>query len=141
MLEIKQELLTEELKKQIYQGFSRHALAQTGHDEKFDSIAFIASDQGAFAGAVVVEKFWGALHIKYVYVEDPYRGQKIATRLMEEALNYGKEQQCPFAFVETMSFQALEFYQKIGFRLEFTRSGYKHGSSFHYLKKILLVEK
>ena len=31
---------------------------------------------------------------------------------------------CPFAFVETMGFQALEFYEKCGFKLEFTRAGY-----------------
>lgn len=44
---------------------------------------------------------------------------------------------CPFAFVETMSFQALDFYRKMGFELEFTRSGYKHGTAFHYLRKLL----
>lgn len=130
--------LSQELKEKIYQGFSRHAIEMTGHDEKFDPIAFIANNKdGVFAGAVVVEMFWGALHIKYVYVEEKYRGRGIATKLMENALNYGRKNQCPFAFVETMSFQALGFYQQIGFELEFTRSGYKCDTSFHYLRKNL----
>ena len=134
-IEIKQEHLSVALKKQIDKGFTAHSIAATGHDEKFDPLAFIANEKGNFAGAIVVQLFWGALHLKYVYVEDAYRGRGVATRLMEEALNYGREHKCSFAFVETMSFQALEFYQKMGFELEFTRSGYKHGTSFHYLRK------
>jgi ribosomal protein S18 acetylase RimI-like enzyme len=137
MIEVTQQTLSEGLKEQIYEGFSRHAIAATGHDEKFEAVAFIASDKGNFAGAIVVELFWGALHIKYVYVEDTYRNQGIATQLMEDALDHGRHHKCPFAFVETMSFQALEFYQKMGFVLEFTRAGYKHGTSFHYLRKDL----
>ena len=136
-MEITQQLLSEDLKRKVYEGFSRHAIERTGHDEKFDAVAFIARDQGAFVGAVVVELFWGALHIKYVYVEDEYRNRGIGIRLMQEALKYGLDNKCPFSFVETMSFQALGFYQKIGFALEFSRSGYKHGTSFHYLRKDL----
>jgi ribosomal protein S18 acetylase RimI-like enzyme len=137
MIEVKEQLLNEDLKRQIYAGFGRHAKAMTGHDEKFDPIAFIANDNGCFVGAIVVELFWGALHIKYVYVDDSYRGKGVGTQLMEYALKYGKDKKCPFAFVETMSFQALDFYRKAGFELEFTRPGYKYGTSFHYLRKPL----
>jgi GNAT superfamily N-acetyltransferase len=137
MIEVKQQALSEDLKKQIYEGFSHHAIAMIGHDEKFDAVAFVANEKGFFSGAIVIELFWGALHIKYVYVEDKYRGHGVATQLMENALKYGRDNKCPFAFVETMSFQALGFYKKMGFALEFTRSGYKHGTSFHYLRKDL----
>lgn len=136
MIEIKQQPLSENLKQQIYEGFSRHAISMTGYDEKYEAVAFVAHDEkGSFVGAVVIELFWGALHIKYVYVEDEYRGQGIATMLMNHALAYGQNHQCSFAFLETMSFQALGFYQKMGFELEFSRPGYKHDTSFHYLKK------
>ncbi len=135
MIVIEEKLLTPDLKEQIFKGFSRHAVAKTGYDGLSDSVAFIATDEETFVGAVVVAQFWGALHVKYLYVEDAYRGQKIASHLMDRAFSYGKEKGCPFAFVETMSFQALGFYQKIGFQIEFTRSGYSHGTSFHYLKR------
>lgn len=137
MIDIKEQALTEELKKKIYEGFSRHAIEMTGHDEKFDSVAFVAMERTSLAGAIVVERFWNALHIKYVYVDEHYRNQGLGTRLMQRAVRYGSEQNCPFAFVETMSFQALDFYQKMGFELEFTRSGYAHGTLFHYLSKRL----
>ena len=71
-MEIKQQPLTEDLKKQIYAGFSRHAMAMNGHDEKFESVAFVAMDGQEMVGAIVVELFWGALHIKYIYAEDDF---------------------------------------------------------------------
>ena len=137
MIEVNRQSLSEDLKRQIYKGFGRHAIAMTGYDEKFDPVAFVANERERFVGAIVVELFWGALHLKYVYVEDEYRGRGIVTQLMEHALAYGRDYGCPFVFVETMNFQALGFYQKIGFELEFTRSGYKHNTSFHYLSKKL----
>lgn len=33
MIEVKEQALTEDLKKQIYEGFGKHAKAMTGHDE------------------------------------------------------------------------------------------------------------
>jgi ribosomal protein S18 acetylase RimI-like enzyme len=138
MIDVKQQALSDDLKKQIYEGFSRHAIETTGYNEKFEPVAFVAMDKQNFAGAVVVEKFWGALHVKYVYVNDAYRNRGLARKLMQQAFVYGLENNCPFAFVETMSFQALEFYKKMGFELEFTRNGYAHKTSFHYLRKDLL---
>ncbi len=139
MFNIVQEPLTDQLKKQIYEGFSRYSVEQTGHDEKFDPIAFIAKDEkGHFIGAVVVELFWGALHIKYLFIDEKHRGKRVGQGLIEKAFRYGKAQKCPFAFVETMCFQAFGFYQKMGFQLEYTRTGYSHGTSFHYLRKDLI---
>ena len=135
---IKMQPINPELNKKINAGFSRHAIAMTGYDEKYEPVAFVAKDEkGSFAGAVVVVLFWGALHVKYVYVEEKFRDSGIGTKLMKHALQYGRNNQCAFAFVETMNFQALDFYRKMGFELEFTRPGYKHNTSFHYLRRDL----
>lgn len=138
MLNIHSQPLTPELKKRFDAGFSRHSIATTGYDEKHEPISFVAMEGDTYAGAIAVEIFWGALHIKFLFVEEPFRGRGLATQLMEHGLTYGYEKECPFAFVETMSFQALEFYQKLGFELEYTRDGYSHGTAFHYLKKTLI---
>ena len=137
MIEIKQQPLTQDLKSQVDEGFSHHAIAVVGHDEKFEPVAFVAIDDNRMVGMVVGQLFWGALHVKYVFVNEHYRGEGLGVRLMEQVIAYGCINKCPFAFVETMSFQALGFYQKLGFQLELTRSGYAHGTSFHYLRKDL----
>jgi GNAT superfamily N-acetyltransferase len=86
----KSKLLPKSFKKQIYEGFSRHAIEMTGHDEKFDGVAFVAMESAILAGAIVVERFWDALHVKYLYVDDYYRNQGIGTRLMQRAKDFDR---------------------------------------------------
>jgi ribosomal protein S18 acetylase RimI-like enzyme len=56
---------------------------------------------------------------------------------MQHAINYGKSRNCTFVFVETMNFQAVGFYQKLGFNVKLSRGGYDKNSSLNYLKKDL----
>lgn len=134
-MNITRQPLTSELKQEIYAGFKEHAIESMGFDGLGDLICFAAKDKSLYLGAIVFQPFWGALHIKYIWVNKKYRNNKIGSQLMEKAFEYGKNTRCAFAFVETMSFQAMEFYQKLGFQLEFTRSGFTKGLQFHYLQK------
>ena len=129
--------LTPELKQRIYDGFSEHAIEATGIDGlSEDPISFeIRQGDDQVIGAVVAVLFWGQLHIKYVFVEKAYRGKGLARRLMEHAFDYGRQRGCDFTFVETMNFQAPEFYQKLGFEMEFIREGFVKNTSFCYLRK------
>jgi ribosomal protein S18 acetylase RimI-like enzyme len=142
MLKYKQEILTPEMKTRIDAGFAQYAQETLGIVNTMELITFTAYDslnsrQPIIAGVVCVQIFWGQLHIKYVYVDPAYRGRGIGSKLMENAFTFGREHNCTFAFVETMSFQAPEFYQKLGFVLDFTRSGYINEISYHYLKRDL----
>lgn len=133
--------LRDEIKKKIFDGFGSHAIESTGiNGLQEDPISFEIFHDQEFVGAIVIQPFWGQLHIKYLFVQKDYRGQGIARELMNHALEFGKKQGCHFAFVETMSFQAPEFYQKMGFKIEFSRSGYAKNTCFHYLKKNLKNE-
>ncbi|RYE05771.1 MAG: hypothetical protein EOP33_00685 [Rickettsiaceae bacterium] len=58
-------------------------------------------------------------------------------QLINSMLSFGKKEGLTFAFGETLNFQALEFYKKNGFKLEFTRNGFQADVSFHYLRKYL----
>lgn len=137
--QIKQNPLSDEIKKKIFQGFSEQAIEATGiNGLSEDPISFEIFDQNRFVGAIVIQLFWEQLHIKYLFVEKTHRGQGIATQLMDYALEFGKKRGCQFAFVETMNFQALEFYQKNGFVIDFSREGYARNTTFHYLKKDLM---
>lgn len=137
-ISIVQQPLTEELKTKIYKDFAQHSIAMTGSSGKKEAVSFLAMEADQVIGVITVENFWGALHIKYLIVDENHRGKKIGSLLMQRAIDFGKEQNCPFAFVETMSFQAKGFYEKMGFTLDFTRQGYMANTSIHYLQKQLI---
>lgn len=88
-------------------------------------------------GVCVCQLFWGNLHIKFLIINKEHRGRGFAKSLMEHAFNFGKKNGCNFAFVETMSFQALGFYQKLGFDIEYKRGGYAAGTSLYFLRRDL----
>lgn len=137
-LRILQNKLRDEVKKKMFDGFGKQAIEATGiNGLEEDPISFEIFNDQEFVGAIVIRAFWGQLHIKYLFVEKHYRGRGVAGELMNHALEYGQRRGCNFAFVETMSFQAPEFYQKMGFKIEFSRTGYAKDVCFHYLKKDL----
>lgn len=137
-----QQPVTDALKAFIAEGFARHALQLTGIDGCRDKpVGFVAEEDGKVMGAVVAQLFWGQLNIKNVIVSEEARGQGLAARLIEQAHDYGHLHGCDFAFVETMSFQARGFYEKLGYKVEFIRDGFASGSSFIYMKKELHKDK
>jgi ribosomal protein S18 acetylase RimI-like enzyme len=137
-MKIHHSLLTPKLKDQIYEEFSNAAIKATGiNGIGEEPVSFERREGANVIACVVVQLFWAQLHIKYLFVQEQYRCLGIATELMQHAFNYGKSHNCTFAFVETMSFQAVEFYQKLGFNIEFSRGGYDKNSSLNYLKKNL----
>jgi GNAT superfamily N-acetyltransferase len=136
-ISIEEEPITSELTQKIDTGFLQHGFEVTGFNEPIFRTAFSAKDGTTFAGCAVVCVLWGVLRIQSLFVEAPYRRGGLGTKLLNKGIEYGKALGCTVAFVETLSFQALVFYQKLGFELEFTRKGFSHGVTLHYLKKDL----
>ncbi len=58
-------------------------------------------------------------------------------QLMLEAEKIGKERNALFATVNTIDWEALPFYQKLGYDVEFTREGYEKKSKMFFLRKSL----
>ncbi len=133
-----QTILTPELKQQIMDGFAKHSIAQTGIDGLKEEVVLFEIREGKnLIGCVALQIFWGQLHIKYLFVEEAYRAQGFAKALMEHAFEFGRLKGCNFSFVETMNFQAPNFYQKLGFKIDFIRDRYAKETSFYYLSKAL----
>lgn len=64
--------------------------------------------------------------------------QGLGKKLMERVHEYGREVRCTMATVATISFQnALEFYKRLGYVVDFERPGYIKQASAIFLKKNL----
>ncbi len=138
---IQQTILTPDLKEHIYEFFNKHCIATVGiNGYTEDPVSFEIRDGDILIGCVVVQMFWGQTHIKYLIVEEKYRNQGIATKLIEHVFDYAKSRGCNLVFVETMNFQAPEFYKKLGFKIEMKREGYAKNTIFYYLCKNLNSE-
>ena len=89
-------------------------------------------------GGATGSLLYGSIYTDMLWISPSLQGQGYGRRLMEKVEEFGQENSCSFASVNTMNFQALSFYLKCGYQVEFQRNGYLLDSTNYFLKKILL---
>ena len=75
--------------------------------------------------------------MRLLWVHPGHQSKGLGSRLMRWAEERGREMGCASAVVDTMSFQAPEFYAKLGYLQIGTSEGYEGGASRHYFEKKL----
>ncbi|MFI4938538.1 MAG: GNAT family N-acetyltransferase [Candidatus Berkiellales bacterium] len=98
---------------------------------------FIRDKNNQIVGGCNCDMFYGCFYIGSLWVSELMRGQGYGTRLMLSAEELAKEQNCNFIAVNTMNWEALDFYKKLGYLVEFERKGYIGNSIFYFLRKDL----
>lgn len=79
---------------------------------------------------------FGCIYTDQLWVDSYYRNRGLAKSLMKRVHEYGLEHACKMATLSTMNFQnALKFYEKLGYKIDFERKGYAGDSSCLFLRK------
>lgn len=94
----------------------------------------LVNNGGEIFGGIVGEFCWNWLEIHYLFVEPELRRSGYGRALLREAEEMAKTKRCDFIKLDTLSFQALDFYRKEGYQIYGTienAGGYTH----YYLKK------
>ena len=104
-----------------------HNVAVTGQAEWYPVAFFLRDENGEVLGGLLGDIWAAWLHIKTLAVAAPVRGRGFGKELMKRAETYAIERGCTDAFLDTFSFQARPFYEKLGTaysgRLKIIRSG------------------
>lgn len=98
---------------------------------------FIRDEDGKIMGGCAGDNMYGALFVGQLWVADKLRGKGYGTKLMQQAESLAKESGCHFMAVNTFDWEALDFYKKLGFYIEFERKGFDKNSIFYFLRKNL----
>ncbi|MGV8947832.1 MAG: GNAT family N-acetyltransferase [Candidatus Paracaedibacter sp.] len=96
---------------------------------------FLKDSNGKIVGGVNGFCYYGCLYMDQLYVEDRYPRQGWGRELVKRAEAFGMEQKCTIFTVTTMDWEAKSFYEKLGYALEFCRSGYENDSTMYYFCK------
>lgn len=107
----------------------------------WDYFAFFIRDQdNNVMGGCDGNTLYGCLYIDQLWVSETIRHAGWGSKLVNAALDYGKKRGCTFANVDTMDWEALDFYQKLGFTVELERTGFHKNSVSYSLCRELLEE-
>lgn len=97
----------------------------------------IENDRNEIIGGLYGRSLWGTLEIKTFVVKTENRNKGIGRKLIAEAEKEAKNRNCRFISLDTFSFQAPEFYEKLGFEKIGTETDFPKGfEKYYYRKKI-----
>ena len=99
----------------VIKGLTEFNSQQSGGDMPNYLFATVRDDQGAVVGGLLGATYLGWLQIQAVWLPDTLRGRDFGTELMAIAEREAVRRGCPRVFLETLSFQALPFYEKLGY--------------------------
>lgn len=98
---------------------------------------FLRTPEGQIAGGLRGNTVWGWLFVSQLWVAEDFRNQDYGTKLMEAAEREAKARDCHAAYVDTFSFLALDFYQKLGYIVFGSLEDFPKGHTRYFLKKII----
>ena len=76
---------------------------------------FVRNAQGTIVGGLLGGTFWHWLYVDILWVSEELRAHGYGSRLLVEAERIAVERECIAAQLDTMSFQALAFYERHGY--------------------------
>jgi GNAT superfamily N-acetyltransferase len=118
-------------------GLTQHALPVT-RVPGFHRIAVFARDpQSAVVGGVFGMINWNWLHVALVWVSEPLRHTGLGTRLLSEIERVAAERGCAHAHLDTFSYQARPFYERLGYRVFGVLDDYPPGQQRFFMRKNL----
>lgn len=97
----------------------------------------LRDDSGRIVGGAIGETYWGWLHVRILAVAEGLRGRGAGRQLMEEMERRARDRGCHHAWVDTFSFQARPFYERLGYAVFGTLPNYPDDQSRYFLAKPL----
>lgn len=98
---------------------------------------FVTDEHGKKRAGLTGSTTGNWLRIDMLWVSDALLGQGVGTQLIGAAEEEARRRGCRYAQVDTASFQARSFYEKLGYSLRFSLDNYPRHHQRHYLSKAL----
>jgi GNAT superfamily N-acetyltransferase len=121
----------------VRQGLEAYNVARTGRDDARPLAIFLRDDAGRIVGGLYGWTFWDWLAIDILWLDAAVRHQQYGTRLIEQAEREALARGCRGVLLHTMSFQAPDFYRKLGYEEDDVLDGFAGQHQRHSFHKVL----
>lgn len=106
--------------------------------EELNFAVFARNADGDVVGGIRAKAFWGHMCIELLWLSEAARGNGIGKRLMVSAEKFAMANGFKYARVETTSFQAKPFYEKLGYTVFGVLDDFPEGHTTFCLRKRLV---
>lgn len=105
---------------------------------RYQAINLFLTDENDLArGGILGEICWNWLEIHTLMIDEEIRGLGYGSKLLVEIEQIALNNNCDFIKVDTLSFQALDFYENHGYQVYGTLDNVGRDYKHYYLKKDL----
>jgi len=129
--------LSEQTLADVRAGMRRYTESRVPWDEYTDLALVARAGDGTVIAAALGETGRGWLHVSVVWVDEQARRQQLGTRLMNAMESEAIRRGCHSAYLDTFSYQARPFYEKLGYEVFGTLDDYPAGHQRFYMRKRL----
>jgi ribosomal protein S18 acetylase RimI-like enzyme len=129
----------DELRRFVTEGLALYNVGVTGQADWYPVGYFLRSKDREWLGGLLGDVWGGWLHVTHLWVAAPLRRHGYGTLLMRAAEHYAIERGCRAATLETASYEARPFYEKLGYRVFAELDDYPPGHTKYFLRKELTV--
>ena len=121
----------------IGRGVGGYNKEQAG-ENNFQRLCFtLLAPDGEIVGGVLCEMYWGWLYVDLLWVQEELRGQGFGHQLLTQAEEEGRQRGATNVYLDTFSFQAPAFYEKLGYEVFGELPDYPPGQSRYFMTKQL----
>ena len=99
----------------VYNGLRQYNLLFAPADNYQPLQIFLRSERNTILGGLLGETYWGWLHISILWIDESVRKQGYGRQMVQKAEQEAVRRGCHAAHLDTMSFQALAFYEEMGY--------------------------
>lgn len=124
----------------VLDGLRAFNVAVIGDPHMRPVCVFVRNDEGDAIGGLIGYIKWRWLYVSKLWLPASLRGKGVGSRVMATAEEHAWSEGCLGAYLDTFEYQALPFYQKLGYEVFGTLEGFPPGYRQFYLKKLRPAE-
>jgi len=121
----------------LWRGLARFNQKTAGKYHYRRTVLTARSDSGRIVGGLILQSWWKESYIELLWLSERARRHGVGSELVAEAERRARRRGSKLLHLNTYSFQAPRFYEKLGFRCCGRMSGSPKGESrYFYVKRL-----
>jgi ribosomal protein S18 acetylase RimI-like enzyme len=123
--------------RKLWEGLIRYNRQQAGPLRYSRTVLTVRDGKGKLMGGVILQSYWKETYVELLWLSARARRAGVGSRLIAEAERRAKKRGSVLLHLNTYSFQAPGFYEKLGFKRLGGMAGSPAGESRHFYAKRL----
>jgi GNAT superfamily N-acetyltransferase len=121
----------------VRNGLRQYNLLRAPADDYQPVQIFLRTEENTILGGLLGETYWEWLHISILWIDESVRKQGYGRQMLQIAEQEAVRRGCQAVHLDTMSFQALPFYEGSGYTVFGTLNDLPAGHKRIFLMKVL----